>query len=462
MFGRISPYDPIGGSNSDMLGVPEFPVRVKNMLIAPDGIDFAQDVTSYNGQTSSVGTKTFMIFGNGPNSWRLANVGGAVGMVLPGYGTNVPFVLGASTGTNHNGIVFSSLSSFGWSSSTTAMGAVDTVVARGGVANVQFGANASATPVAQTLSVQHCSGTDIAGAEWTFTGSLATGNAVPGGFMWKMGNTSGAVSGSTQQTATQRMRLYAEDTSTTTLILGTESGLGTSCGSIRAKSNGEVRWNLHQYAFYLQSGATISWSPGSNAMAPDTWMVRDAAANIRFGNAASATPVAQTLSVQNASGSNISAAATWTLKGPLATGSGTAGKVIVAVDNNVNPGAAILHTAVNTFVVGWDGIGYATGCGGAVTQATSRTTGVTLDKPTGAITLFSAAGSATWQSFTVTNNTVAATDTINVSQKSGTDLYMIFVTAVAAGSFRISFATTGGTTTEQPVFNFAVIKAVAS
>jgi hypothetical protein len=108
------------------------------------------------------------------------------------------------------------------------------------------------------------------------------------------------------------------------------------------------------------------------------------------------------------------------------------------------------------------GIGYATGAGGTVTQGTSRTTGVTLDKVSGAITLVSAAGSATYQSFTVTNSAVAATDTIIVNQKSGTDLYEILVTAVAAGSFRITYRTTGGTTTEQPVFNFAVIKAVAS
>jgi hypothetical protein len=108
------------------------------------------------------------------------------------------------------------------------------------------------------------------------------------------------------------------------------------------------------------------------------------------------------------------------------------------------------------------GIGYATGAGGAVTQGTSRTTGVTLNNVAGAITLFTAAGSATWQSFTVTNSTVAATDTIIVNQRSGTDLYMISVTAVGAGSFRISFATTGGTTSEAPVFNFSVIKAVSS
>jgi len=111
---------------------------------------------------------------------------------------------------------------------------------------------------------------------------------------------------------------------------------------------------------------------------------------------------------------------------------------------------------------GTAGVGYATGAGGAVTQATSRTTGVTLNKTTGAITLFSAAGTTTAATFTVTNSTVAATDVVILNQKSGTDLYDLMVTAVAAGSFNITFRTTGGTTTETPVFNFAVIKGVAA
>jgi hypothetical protein len=119
--------------------------------------------------------------------------------------------------------------------------------------------------------------------------------------------------------------------------------------------------------------------------------------------------------------------------------------------------------ATGTIVsTGTAGVGYATGAGGTITQATSRTTGVTLNKTTGAITLFSAAGSATAATFTVTNSTVAATDVIILNQKSGTDLYDLMVTAVAAGSFNITFRTTGGTTTETPVFNFAVIKAVAA
>lgn len=108
------------------------------------------------------------------------------------------------------------------------------------------------------------------------------------------------------------------------------------------------------------------------------------------------------------------------------------------------------------------GIGYSTGAGGTVTQATSRTTGVTLSKVSGAITLVSAAGSTTPTTFTVTNTAVAATDTPIVVQKSGTDLYVIHVTAVVAGSFNITFWTTGGTTTEQPVFNFNIIKGVAA
>jgi hypothetical protein len=120
-------------------------------------------------------------------------------------------------------------------------------------------------------------------------------------------------------------------------------------------------------------------------------------------------------------------------------------------------------TATGTIVsTGTAGVGYATGAGGTVTQITSRTTGVTINKTSGAITLVSAAGSATAATFTVTNSTVAATDVIILNQKSGTDLYDLMVTAVATSSFNITFRTTGGATTEQPVFNFAVIKAVAT
>lgn len=131
---------------------------------------------------------------------------------------------------------------------------------------------------------------------------------------------------------------------------------------------------------------------------------------------------------------------------------------ITRVDANGNGtnGAVDVNTVFDTA-----GIGYSTG--GAVTQITSRTTGVTLNSLNGGITLFTAAGSATPASFTVTNSTVAATDVVVVSVKSSTtNLYEVHVTATGAGSFQITFFTTGGTTSDAPVFNFAVIKAAAS
>jgi hypothetical protein len=123
------------------------------------------------------------------------------------------------------------------------------------------------------------------------------------------------------------------------------------------------------------------------------------------------------------------------------------------------PAAVFTSTALLT---GSGGLGYGTGSGGAVTQATSRTTGVTLNKTNGAITLFTAAGSATAATFTVTNSAVAATDTVVLSVKSGTNVYLTYVTAVAAGSFNVTFLTTGGTASDAPVINFSVIKAVVA
>ncbi len=117
-----------------------------------------------------------------------------------------------------------------------------------------------------------------------------------------------------------------------------------------------------------------------------------------------------------------------------------------------------------TAVIGSNGLGYAAGAGSAVTQGTSRGTNVTINAVCGAITMFSAAGFSTAPtSFTVTNSKVAATDTVVLSQKSGTNQYVLLVSAVAAGSFTITFYTAPGqTATDAPVINFAVIKAVAS
>jgi len=156
-----------------------------------------------------------------------------------------------------------------------------------------------------------------------------------------------------------------------------------------------------------------------------------------------------------------------TLAAVLGDETGTGAVVFANTPTLVTPviGAATGTSLTASGVIastGTAGVGYATGAGGSVIQITSRTTGVTINKTSGSITLVSAAGSATAATFIVTNSTVAATDVIILNQKSGTDLYDLMVTAVAGGGFNITFRTTGGTTTEQPVINFAVIKAVAA
>jgi hypothetical protein len=133
------------------------------------------------------------------------------------------------------------------------------------------------------------------------------------------------------------------------------------------------------------------------------------------------------------------------------------------VTPNIGAATGTSLTATGAIVsTGTGGVGYATGAGGAVTQLTSRTTSVTINKRCGAITMFSAAGSATAATFTVVNSTVGANDVIILNQASGTNLYDLLVTSVVAGGFNVTFLTTGGTATDAPVINFAVIDGVAA
>lgn len=112
------------------------------------------------------------------------------------------------------------------------------------------------------------------------------------------------------------------------------------------------------------------------------------------------------------------------------------------------------------------GVGYSTGAGGAITQSTNKSTGVTLDKTTGTITMNNAslaAGAAV--SFTLTNSAIAATDIVAVSIKSAatTNSYSVTTQAVGAGSCSIQIHNfTAGALAEAVVLSFAVIKGVAA
>lgn len=109
------------------------------------------------------------------------------------------------------------------------------------------------------------------------------------------------------------------------------------------------------------------------------------------------------------------------------------------------------------------GVGYATGAGGTVTQGTSRTTPVTINKICGSITMFSSAGAATWSSFVVNNTTISATDTILLSFSGGSNTYLFITGKIIAGtSFEINFVSLAGTAIDAPVINFTIIKSVTA
>lgn len=112
------------------------------------------------------------------------------------------------------------------------------------------------------------------------------------------------------------------------------------------------------------------------------------------------------------------------------------------------------------------GIGYSTGAGGTVTQATSKSTGVTLNNVCGTITMNNASLAATTTvGFTLTNSSIAATDVVVAAIKSGAtaNSYSLTVGAVAAGSCLIELRNgTGGALAEAVVLSFAVMKAVAA
>jgi hypothetical protein len=111
-------------------------------------------------------------------------------------------------------------------------------------------------------------------------------------------------------------------------------------------------------------------------------------------------------------------------------------------------------------------VGYSTGTGGTITQATDKSTGVTLNKRCGQITMNAAALAAAAEvSFTLTNSVIAATDVVMVSIASGATAgaYSIQCDATAAGSCRISVGNrNAGSLGEAIVLNFVVIKSVAA
>jgi hypothetical protein len=153
----------------------------------------------------------------------------------------------------------------------------------------------------------------------------------------------------------------------------------------------------------------------------------------------------------------------------IANNAVTLPKIVAAAANNtflarfttVSVGSSDYEALVTTTT----GLGFYTGAGGTITQATSKATAFALSKMCGQITTAAdVLNAATIVSATWTNSLIAATDVVIINHKSGGTLgaYTINV-ACLAGTATLSIRNnTAGNLSEALVLNFVVIKGVTA
>ena len=132
-----------------------------------------------------------------------------------------------------------------------------------------------------------------------------------------------------------------------------------------------------------------------------------------------------------------------------------------------SPSLTTVTATGNIRITGAGSLGYSTGSGGAVTQLTNKTTGVTLNKSNGKITMeaTTAIGIGASVVFTLTNSFIAVTDAViaNIATGGTANAYTVDVLTVAVGSVGLRVTNiSAGILSEAVVLSFAIIKAVAA
>ena len=110
-------------------------------------------------------------------------------------------------------------------------------------------------------------------------------------------------------------------------------------------------------------------------------------------------------------------------------------------------------------------LGYTAAAQGTVTQLTSKSTAVTLNKPAGRITMDAASlATATNATFTLNNSFISANDTVILTISGGQATpgsYNVFANALGAGTVSITLRNiSGGPLAAAVVINFAIIHCV--
>jgi hypothetical protein len=117
------------------------------------------------------------------------------------------------------------------------------------------------------------------------------------------------------------------------------------------------------------------------------------------------------------------------------------------------------------FILSDNQLGYTAAAQGSVTQLTSKSTAVTLNKSAGVITMNNASlATATNATFTLNNSLISANDTVILTISGGqatAGSYNVFANSLAAGSVSITLRNiSGGPLSEAIIINFAIIHCV--
>lgn len=297
----------------------------------------------FQSRFGGTGTSTTAFFDYANNGGLISGFGnGAGGYYFGGTDVNAVTVLAASSAGNVGGnigfgtqpVAYSPTSTY-----STITSSIDTYIRRKAAANIQLGAADAAAPVAQTLSVQSVvAGTsNTAGANLTITGSQGTGTGAGGSIIFQ---TAPAGTTGTAQNALSTA-LTIEGNAQTTIGLSNDYQLRVSPNTVSQGISfvgfGTPSFRYTQagfHAFYVGSGVQIGFASSANVSTngPDIILTRRGAANLRFGAADAAAPVAQTLSVQSVvAGTSNTAGANLTITGSQGTGTGAGGSIIFQV-----------------------------------------------------------------------------------------------------------------------------------
>lgn len=352
----------------------------------------------------------------GINNWQVVDVG--VYSALPSN----PVAQGSTSGSG-TGATF-----------TLSWGPLAAGIATASLQNGVGGGGGSVFIGGDPAFANEAAGGNNYGNENVFIGDRAGGKATSGNFNVAIGHNAYGIGGATAPSGSSNTIIGTDAARNVTGPASGSTVVGTGAG--KALNSGNNNTLIGSNAGIAITNSGTNTIVGQNA---GSTLVSGSGANTIIGQGVASTT--------------------------LATGTGN---ILIGTSSAVDTAASGTNTTLNIggLITGdlaaAGAFGYATGHGGTITQLTSRATGVQLDQACGEITLFTAAGSATAASFTVTDAKVAATDIIVPNVKSGTNKYLVFVTAKAAGSFELTFQTTGGTASDAPVFSYCVFKGVAS